>query len=80
MTDPRDATIAAPQSEIARMRDALKSISEGRGKCQTCGEPCVGDGAGYTACECARPTWTEHSPVEKARAALSAPDVTRREE
>lgn len=68
--DTRDATISHLQSEIARYREALKEIVDGRGKCETCGTPCVGEGAGVTECDCSRPIWIEQDPTEIARAAL----------
>lgn len=64
------ATISQLQAEIARYREALTEIRDGRGKCETCGMVCVGEGGGVTECDCSYPTWTEQDPAEIASAAL----------
>ena len=74
LRDERDAAIAdrAAQAErMARLEEALRDIRDGRGKCKTCGTPATGGGAGFTDCDCVRPSWTPQDPADIAAHALS---------
>ena len=60
------------EAEVARLREALKIIANGRGKCSICGKMAEGGGAGYVACEGeSRCTWVPNDPVDIARVALA---------
>lgn len=62
---------AAQAERMARLEEALRDIRDGRGKCKTCGTPATGGGAGFTDCDCVRPSWTPQDPADIAARALS---------
>lgn len=61
----------AQAAELARLREALQRIADGRGVCGFCGQWATGEGTGVTACDCDYPHWTFPEPVNVARAALN---------
>lgn len=67
-------TLAAAQAEVARLREALEAIRDERGKCEVCGAPAKGDGAGWVGCDDSnRCTWTNQLPRDIALTALKEP-------
>ncbi len=62
---------AAQAERLVRLEEALRDIRDGRGKCKTCGTPATGGGAGFTDCDCVRPSWTPQDPADIAARALS---------
>lgn len=66
-----EADRAAQAERMARLEEALRDIRDGRGKCKTCGTPATGGGAGFTDCDCVRPSWTPQDPADIAARALS---------